>query len=208
LSAIREPRFSVGLVTAEYVLSHTVSPSKELQSSIGNLFSAYQTIGEVKDIFADTRENAEAKFKDLFERAQELLEEVGSSHHTIPTPRVCGRQTHRDNIPFESAEEYYRRSVFLPFIDEVLSELCYRFLDSVPEVYHMSELMKGADMNTSSFLKAATLYETDTDSFSLVKAEAQRWKNSTVSFASLKEAYQHAATHCFPNLKTLYSRSS
>ena len=54
LSAIPEPRFLVGLVTAEYVLSHTVSPSKELQSSIGNLFSAYQTIGEVKD-FLRTR---------------------------------------------------------------------------------------------------------------------------------------------------------
>ena len=65
---------------------------------------------------------------------------VGSSHHAIPTPRACGRQTHRDNIPFESAEEYYRRLVFLLFIEEVLSELCYRFLDSVPEVHVLDDV--------------------------------------------------------------------
>ena len=56
-----------------------------------------------------------------------------------------------------------------------------------------------------SFLEAARIYEADTDCSSLVKAEAQRWKMSTTSFSILKEAYQHAASHCFPNMKILLS---
>jgi hypothetical protein len=206
LSAIREPRFLVGLVAAEYVLSHTVGPSKELQSTHGNLVSAYQTIEEVKKVFAHSRENAEAEFKDLFGKAQGLLEEVGSSHETIPVPRVCARQTQRGNVPFDTAEEYYRRSVFIPFVDEVIAELRSRFEDaSVPRAYHISELLKGADMSVPSFLDAAALYEGDTDCFSLLKAEVKRWKSSTTSFKSLKEAYQHATKRSFPNLQTLLS---
>ena len=37
-------------------------------------------------------------------------------------PRLTGKQTQRNNVPATSPEEYYRRSVTLPFIDHLLVE--------------------------------------------------------------------------------------
>ena len=44
-------------------------------------------------------------------------------------PRVARRQVHRDNVEAESASQYYRRSIFLSFIDDLSSSLRERFND-------------------------------------------------------------------------------
>ena len=40
-------------------------------------------------------------------------------------PRRCTRQTGRDNHPSENAEEYYRRTLAIPFLDHLLTEEIY-----------------------------------------------------------------------------------
>nr|CAH7742517.1 unnamed protein product [Callosobruchus chinensis] len=45
----------------------------------------------------------------------------------IVVQRTTGRQTLRNNIAAETAEIYYQRNVFYPFIDHVISELDARF---------------------------------------------------------------------------------
>ena len=42
-------------------------------------------------------------------------------------PRRCGRQTKRNNVPPDTLEDYWRRAVFVPFLDELLQQLGVRF---------------------------------------------------------------------------------
>ena len=51
----------------------------------------------------------------------------------LQKPRVTSRQTQRSNYDAEEAEEYYRVSLYLPYIDHLLSDLKRRF-ESSPSV--------------------------------------------------------------------------
>ena len=42
-------------------------------------------------------------------------------------PRICGRQTQRSNVMASDLESYYRRSIFIPFIDDLVGQLQARF---------------------------------------------------------------------------------
>ena len=60
------------------------------------------------------------QFHLLFESASRCANKHNVS---ITTPRLCHRQTARDNHPAISVEEYYRRSLAIPFIDHLNSEI-------------------------------------------------------------------------------------
>ena len=42
-------------------------------------------------------------------------------------PRRCGRQVHRSNVPADTPSEYYRRTISIPVLDHLLSELGAQF---------------------------------------------------------------------------------
>ena len=42
-------------------------------------------------------------------------------------PRTVARQMHRNNVPAENPEEYYRRVIAVPLIDRFISEMTFRF---------------------------------------------------------------------------------
>ena len=42
-------------------------------------------------------------------------------------PRICANQIHRTYIPAENVSEYYRRTITLPVLNEVISDLLHRF---------------------------------------------------------------------------------
>ena len=115
LAAIRAPAFLIGILTAESVLAHTVGPSQSLQAANCDLVSAFATISRLQEFFEDVRLNAEANFNRLYKKAEQLLQEIGGSEEGIKIPHVCNRQAHRSNIFAETAEVYYRSSVFIPF---------------------------------------------------------------------------------------------
>ena len=43
------------------------------------------------------------------------------------TPRVCGRQSTRCNIPTGTVQQHYQLNVAIPFVDHVINELEQRF---------------------------------------------------------------------------------
>ena len=60
----------------------------------------------------------DSKFKRWFEKAHTLLQSVGVEDITIP--RRVGRQTHRNDVPGESSEIYYKRALAIPFLDNIV----------------------------------------------------------------------------------------
>jgi len=71
------------------------------------------------------RDSADETFCDVYSKAEAMANTGGVS---ITLPRRCaGRQTMRSNVEADSIATYYRRSVFIPFLDDLVSQLHDRF---------------------------------------------------------------------------------
>ena len=62
-----------------------------------------------------------------------LSESVGAPGPTLP--RICSRQRHRSNVPADSPQEYYRRTVSVPFLDHLCSQMEERFSSTQQRAY-------------------------------------------------------------------------
>lgn len=102
----------------------------------------------IETIFAKFREDAENHYCNVFMKAGELLVKVGSSHGTVPAPRLCEQQTQRSNVLWESTEECDHRAVHILFVDHILPELKSWFSDNlVPVALQPKQLLKGLKMD-------------------------------------------------------------
>jgi hypothetical protein len=48
----------------------------------------------------------------------------------VKKPRICGRQIMRDNVEAKSPEDYFRKSITVPFLYCTLNEMKTRFTDT------------------------------------------------------------------------------
>jgi len=69
------------------------------------------------------RNNADTIFKAWYENAVALGSDLG----TEPSiPRTALRERRRENTPHDSLEEYYPRTLFVPFLDQITEEMSSR----------------------------------------------------------------------------------
>ncbi|XP_050527818.1 52 kDa repressor of the inhibitor of the protein kinase-like [Daktulosphaira vitifoliae] len=125
LNSIRQSTFIISLLCSEKLLAYTLPISKVLQTTDIDLSTAVNQVGSVVSILHRLRSNAENEFKLLFLEAQQIASNLD---FTLSTPRLTKHQTKRCNAPSENIEEYYRRSIFVPWIDSFLNSLSDRFL--------------------------------------------------------------------------------
>jgi hypothetical protein len=64
----------------------------------------------------------------------------GCCLHSL-NPRVCQRQTNRDNVPANTVEEYWKRAVAIPFLDIITEELKSRFSEDKRAHYELCSLV-------------------------------------------------------------------
>jgi len=72
----------------------------------------------VREQIQEMRNSADDKFGKLFEIAQNLASQISE---IIQRPRVAKAQRNRPNYDTETSEEYYRKAVFIPFLDYFIS---------------------------------------------------------------------------------------
>ena len=118
--AVLDFEFIVALHTVERYLSYTEGLTRSLQGRAVDILEAVNHIG----VLTDARFNIDHQFHLIFENASRCADK---HNVTITTPRICKRQTARDNHPATSAEEYYRRSLAILFLDHLKSEIDNRF---------------------------------------------------------------------------------
>lgn len=181
LNAIRQPDFIVALLSAEKLLSYTLPLSKKLQATDVDLASALSYADDIISVLTRIRENAETEFKSLFRECEEAARNMGSQ---ITTPRLIkGRQVHRANVAAENSEEYFRRAVFIPWTDGLISNLRARFTKHKDIIASFVCLLPSGSRpskeSTENFIKLADFYKTDLDSAgtkSLI-SELELWYN-------------------------------
>lgn len=76
--------------------------------------------------FEHLRNMAENSFNEIFLNASRLAKKFDVP---IVIPRITKHQRNRINYPSNSPEEYYRISIFIPFLDSFILEINQRFVN-------------------------------------------------------------------------------
>jgi hypothetical protein len=99
----------------------------------------------------------------------------------VAIPRLTGKQRNRANIPATSIEEYYKRSIYFPFLDTCIAQLNERFQSHSAKACMISILLPAYccsnTNNYSSVEQAGQLYLQFLPSgLNALESEFLRWK--------------------------------
>lgn len=89
-----------------------------------DIMKGYAIMGDLKATLEDVRNNIETYHHNWFTRAEQLASQIDVN---VGVPRLCGRQTLKENYHVQTPEEYYRVSISVPFLDHLLTQLDARF---------------------------------------------------------------------------------
>lgn len=76
--------------------------------------------GELKKL----RENVDNYSQRIFQHSMRIAEQ---SDISVLIPRVVQRQQHRSNPEFTSAEDFFKKTIAIPFLDHLISDVSSRF---------------------------------------------------------------------------------
>jgi hypothetical protein len=114
----------------------------------------------------------------IYAEVESLAERVGA---VISIPRLAGHQKHRGNIVSENAQQYFRRNVAIPFVDNIKEQLDSRFsvhdrvasslFDRLPRNF-----ISKNDQELDELVKSLLFWDEDIDTPSSLRSEIGRWK--------------------------------
>ena len=201
--------FRMAFVVCKACLSYVLCISVSLQKKARDVCDAYSEISTVLKAIEQVRECVDEKSKQWFQEAQDMGDPFNAPQPSMP--RFCGRQLHRDNIPSDTPEEYFRRSITIPFLDQLIQHLSSRFsalqstavrgLCLVPSV--LVSLKTSDDLDD-----LIRMYQDDLPLPATWEAELHRWKLSWQERAGdLPDTAAKALNACntlhYPNVHTL-----
>ena len=125
LLSITQFEFLMAIVVVEACLGYIKGLTVALQSRSTDICTAYREASIVMRVLTDVRENVNQNHNQWYKSAVDLSAQINGSPPSMP--RRCGRQSQRDNVPAQTPEEYYKRSLTIPFLDHMLSHLETRF---------------------------------------------------------------------------------
>jgi Domain of unknown function (DUF4371)/hAT family C-terminal dimerisation region len=115
----------------------------QLQQVNMNIKDVNAYVIKLTDLLQSHRDNACEEFSVIFKKAQSICQDLNVE---LKQSRLTARQAHRSNIPSENAEEYFRRSIFIPYLDSIISSLRTRFSCTQGKAFSLLQLHP-QDMN-------------------------------------------------------------
>ncbi|CAH1102303.1 unnamed protein product [Psylliodes chrysocephalus] len=212
LASIKTSKFTIALMCSKRLYAHTLPLSKILQTIDLNLCKALALADDVADQLKQIRGQADEHFKNIFKEAQDLLSEFDIE---IKMPRVPARQTQRLVLNTESASEYLKIAIFIPFLDDLIVNLEERFLNHRKTIQNFECLFPFNNQNFKSqykcFLELHSFYKMHDflEGFcneTILKAELELWykkcENKNLK-EDLAKVYSECDSTIFPNIKRL-----
>ncbi|KAL4097961.1 hypothetical protein QTP88_022642 [Uroleucon formosanum] len=172
LLALQSSEFNVALSVLNHIFQYTQSLCKYLQSKNIDLVVAVNHINLVKNQLSCIRENATTEFNKLF---IDINKRLNDFELTIEMPRLAKRQKNRDNIPTKDPEEYFRITLFLPFLDSFVQQLNDRFVNHQNIISGFQMFVKSSEFDEEKLRELVEFYANDVDDFDRVKSETILW---------------------------------
>lgn len=142
LKSLNECDTLVGIICLSDLLTCTHGLSKFLQQEKVDVKSARNELSIVLEMLERRRKKSDEYFKNIFEEITGVAEEIGCE---ITLPRVVKNQIHRKNYPSTDPETYYRQSIYIPALDNLIADLKSRFSKETVELYNFSVLFPEND---------------------------------------------------------------
>ena len=117
--------FVVAIVIVQMCLAFKKGLSRSLQERSLDIGRALKSVNLIQSSL-DCRANVEQFNHQCFQRSAKICEPLDIE---IKKPRICGSQIMRDNVEAESPEDYFRKSITVPFHYYTLNEMKKRFTD-------------------------------------------------------------------------------
>lgn len=164
LNSLEHSEFIISLLCSEKLLGYTLVLSKVLQTVNIDLVSVINLASNVEIAVNQIRENSEQEFYKIFKIASSVADSLGVS---IALPRITKKQVNRSNIPADNAEVYYRRSIFIPWLDSFLANIRERFCKHRHILKGFMCLLPSgslpSEVEKEQFLNIASYYQEDLD---------------------------------------------
>ena len=116
--------FIINLVIVRHTLAHIQPLTYELQQVKLDISAVYDAVDTCLNTLKRVREQIDLKHKSWYDHAASL---AYKHNITIQKPRIVNIQMHRENYNAVTPEEYYRRSLSVPFLDQIINQLEERF---------------------------------------------------------------------------------
>lgn len=148
ISSLVNTNFIISLYCLSHLLAITQNLSAILQEKTLDKFRAKTLITDVLSVLKETRKNADTAF-------QKLFLDINECHHALDIsvliPRRAARQINRCNVETNDPEVYYRISIFIPLLDNIIEDIEFRFDDErVSNIFHLNVLVPSLTVNTSN----------------------------------------------------------
>ena len=215
--ALSTTDFISSLVITNSCLKYLQALTTNLQAEAKDIVEAVQEISSVKAALHNARSNIDVHHNRWFHTVEQMCSNIGVEPSL---PRRCCRQVHRINVPADTPSTYYCRSVSIPLLDHLLSEMESRFsthqqtaflgLSLIPSIMVSLSL----EECTTKILQLADMYQEDLPSRDCIESELHcwwmKWQQETNEHgpASLPSTLTHALRHAtlmFPNIRALVS---
>jgi hypothetical protein len=163
--------FVVAIVIVQMCLAFMKGLSRSLQERSLEVGRALENVNLVQSSLEDCRENVEQFNRKCYERSLKICEPLDIE---IKKPRTCGRQTMRDNVQSEGPEDYFRKSITIPFLDYTINEMKTRFTDLHARAALGLQLVPYV-MTMLPKLEDFSFFETDLPCKDTLHAELAQW---------------------------------
>ena len=77
----------------------------------------------------NAKRNDDAVWEALMEKAIDIASDYGIDPSS---PRTAGRQQHRNNVPANTPSAYWKRAMYLPFLDHLVTEINEKLVVPLP----------------------------------------------------------------------------
>lgn len=144
-NAILQSDFLVSLLVVSKIFALGLQLSKSFQNTNIDLRKAVTLAEDTLKELEHLRNTAENEFKNIFHDVSILAKKLDVQ---IVVPRLTKHQQNRINIQSHTPEDYYRISIFIPFLDIFISEIKCRFIEHKTTLSGFSSLF--SEITTSS----------------------------------------------------------
>lgn len=205
-SAVENFDFIVSLVSAEHVLMTCTALSKVLQDTQLDLLIATEEAEIVISMLQNERNDDEV-WDAVFQRACDLAQRLDVRPRT---PRQAGRQVHRENVAADNVSQYWKRAMYLPFLDHLLQELRDRLI--TPQERFVAEYLIPSKLAAFDDAKSdRILHEYRGDISDPVEYENEvarwkvRWTNANTKPDTLTGTLDNTVQQLYPNIYRILS---
>ena len=173
---LQSSNFIVAFVICHHIFGFSKGLSRQLQGASLDIITAYERVELITEELKNIRNDDVAEFSKMFAVCDKMAQDADKP---LSKPRVVGRQTLRSNVEAQNVEEYFRRSIFLPFLDNLISQLEDRFTgrsqDAIKALYLLPKNLGKIDNDIVE--KILSCYESDLPSSSVdFKQELRLWQ--------------------------------